>query len=445
MEKELFKRFYLDKEKDIIINLYHSKEDELEYVLETPNHNTGNLISNLAKICNVKTVKNEKGMKVIKGVIPASINGNNEIVYIFRLGGVKIANIFEDGGIQFKAKIPAISKTLMSQTKEYKLPIQKTIVKSYIFKKSKFRTDIHTHMNANLSPDALIALGIKYQIRYPLYYIKKLNLKMSKEQEERILKQREETEKKFESSFEGSSIKGKYLTRKIDDNTFINFADFILNNIENAEYNISKIRASLAILKDGQAVFTNLEKVYLYRYIFCKGKESSKKIKINEKKIEQIPEKDIRQILKIMLNDSKKECFKNISLRQDKLLWIAREYEKQGINYVEIADTELVKPYGPAIKMVEEIHQIMPIIEQETGIKLRFLAALRRIPLTIIKDQIIGENYLRENIDVLKTVGKSPYIVGSDFVGEEINDISDLQPAISEIVNYIEKKIKILQ
>ena len=442
MEKELFKRFYLDKEKDIIINLYHSKEDELEYVLETPNHNTGNLISNLAKICNVKTVKNEKGMKVIKGVIPASINGNNEIVYIFRLGGVKIANIFEDGGIQFKAKIPAISKTLMSQTKEYKLPIQKTIVKSYIFKKSKFRTDIHTHMNANLSPDALIALGIKYQIRYPLYYIKKLNLKMSKEQEERILKQREETEKKFESSFEGSSIKGKYLTRKIDDNTFINFADFILNNIENAEYNISKIRASLAILKDGQAVFTNLEKVYLYRYIFCKGKESSKKIKINEKKIEQIPEKDIRQILKIMLNDSKKECFKNISLRQDKLLWIAREYEKQGINYVEIADTELVKPYGPAIKMVEEIHQIMPIIEQETGIKLRFLAALRRIPLTIIKDQIIGENYLRENIDVLKTVGKSPYIVGSDFVGEEINDISDLQPAISEIVNYIEKEDK---
>ena len=75
----------------------------------------------------------------------------------------------------------------MSQTKNYKLPIDKTIVKSYILKKSKFRTDLHTHMNANLTPDVLIALGIVRQIKYPLYYIKKLKLKMSKIQEEKIL------------------------------------------------------------------------------------------------------------------------------------------------------------------------------------------------------------------------------------------------------------------
>ena len=40
-------------------------------------------------------------------------------------------------------------------------------------------------MNANLSPDALISLGIKHQLRYPLYYIKKLKLKMNKDQEEK--------------------------------------------------------------------------------------------------------------------------------------------------------------------------------------------------------------------------------------------------------------------
>ena len=257
MKKNLFNKFYLDKEKDIIVNLYRKNPDEIEYILETPNHNTGNLITNLAKLWNVETVKNENDMKIIKGVLPASINGDNEIVYIFRLGGIKIANIYEDGRIEIKAKIPAITKTLMSQTKEYKIPIEKTIVKSYILKKSKFRTDLHTHMNANLSPDALIALGIKHQLRYPLYYIKKLNLRMSKKQEEKILKDREIVEKQFENS----ELTGKYLTRKIDDNTFINFADFILNNLENAEYNISKIRTSLAILKDGQAVFTNLEKL----------------------------------------------------------------------------------------------------------------------------------------------------------------------------------------
>lgn len=427
-------KFYLDKEKDIIINLYKSNEDEITYILETPNHNTGNLITNLAKICNVETVKNENDMKIITGTIPASINGDNEIVYIFRLGGFKIANIYENGKIEIKAKIPAITKTLMSQTKEYNLPIEKTIIKSYILKKSKFRTDLHTHMNANLSPDCLIALGISNQIRYPLYYIKKLNLKMSKKQELEIAKQREIVQEQFKAS----DLKGKYLTRKIDDNTFINFTDFILNNLENADYNISKIRTSLAILKDGQAVFTNLEKLYIYRYVFARGVESDSKILLNETDINKIPEQDIKNMVIQMLKDKEKDSkYAKNNFFQNKLLWIAREYQKQGIKYVEIADTNLTKKGEPAIKLLEDVHEIMPKIEEETGVKIRFLFAIRRIPLTIIKDQKTSRNYLRENLDVMKAVSKSPYVVGSDFIGEEINDISELQPAISEIVRYV--------
>ena len=429
----MLNKFYLDKEKDIIVNLKKSKEDELTYILETPNHNTGNLITNLAKICGLETIKNEKDMKIITGKIPASINGDNEEVYIFRLGGIKIANIYENR-IEIKAKIPAITKTLMSQTKNYKLPIEKTIVKTYILKKSKFRTDLHTHANANLSPDCLIALGITHQIRYPLYYIKKLNLKLNKKQEEKIYKQREQVEKQFVDS----PLQGKYKVRKIDDNTFINFADFILNNLENATYNIEKIRTSLAILKDGQAVFTNLEKSYIYRYVFAKGTESEEKIKLTEELANKIPEPDIKNYVLKMLNDKKeKSPYKNNTLRQDKLLWIAREYQKQGIKYVEIADTDLAKTGEPAIKLLEEIHQIFPTIEAETGVKIRFLIGIRRIPLTIIKDQKTSSTYLKENINVLRAVGKSPYVVGSDFIGEEINDISDLQPAIKEIVKYV--------
>ena len=435
--KKLFQKFYLDKEKDIIVNLYKEKDDELEYILETPNHNTGNLITNLARICNLETIKDENDMKIITGTIPASINGDNKIVYIFRLGGIKIANIYEDGEIEIKAKIPAISKTLMSQTKKYKLPIEKTIVKSYILKKAKFRTDLHTHMNANLTPDLLISLGIARQIRYPLYYIKKLNLKMSKNQEEKISNQRKIVEKQFENS----NLTGKYLTRKIDDNTFINFADFILNNLENAEYNILKIRSSLAILKDGQAVFTNLEKVYLYRYIFAKGTDSEEKIKLDENLIEKIPEKDIVEYVKQILEDHKKgNKYENNNLRQDKLLWIAREYKKQGIKYVEIANTDLVKNGIPAIEFLEEVHSVMPKIEEETGVIIRFLAAIRRIPLTIVKDQKTSASYLRENLDVIKAVNKSPYVVGSDIIGEEINDITELKPLIEELVEYVTKE-----
>lgn len=432
----MISKFYLDKEKDIIVNLYKSKEDEITYVLETPNHNTGNLITNLAKICGLETIKNEQGLKIIVGTIPASINGNNEDVYIFRLGGIKIANIYEDR-IEIKAKIPAITKTLMSQTKNYKLPINKTIVKTYIIKKSKFRTDLHTHMNANLSPDCLIALGIMHQVRYPLYYIKKLNLKLGKEQEKIIYKQRKEIEKQYADC----SLQGKYLTRKIDDNTFINFADFILNNIENAQYNIEKIRTSLAILKDGQSVFTNLEKTYIYRYVFAKGIPSTEKIKLTEKAVKAIPEADIVKIVLKMMEDKKENSpYKNNVLRQDKLLWIAREYQKQGIKYVEIADTDLGKIGEPAVKLLQEIHDIFPTIEKETGVKIRFLLAIRRIALTIIKDQKTSDTYLRDTINVLKAVARSPYVVGSDFIGEEINDISDLQPAIEQIVKYVREE-----
>lgn len=430
---EYVNKFYIDREKDIVVELYKDgTPEELTYIIRTPNHKSGNLIKNLAKLSGLETIDDKNGLKIIRNVIPASINGDNEDVYIFRLGGMKIANIYENR-IEVKAKMPAISKTLMSQTKDYKLDINKTIVKSYIFKKSKFKTDLHTHMNANLTPDILIALGIVHQIKYPLYYIKKLDLKVTDKQAKMLSEQR----KKVEKEFEDSELIGKYKTRRIDDNTFINFADLILNNIENSTENISKIRSSLALLKDGQSVFTNLEKVYIYRYVFCKAKFSDDKIKVTSKKVEKISETDIvRYVKKILEDKAEGSIYQNNSLRQDKYLWIAREYQKQSISYVEITDTDLVKPGEPAIKLLEEVHEVMPKIEKETGVSIRLLAGIRRIPLTIIKDQKTSTNYLRENLDVLKAVSKSPYVVGSDFIGEEINDISDLKPVINELVQY---------
>lgn len=431
-KNNFFNKFYLDKEKDIIINLYNNNDDEIEYILETPNHNTGNLITNLAKVCNVSTVKNSHDMKIITGIIPACINSTNEEVYIFKLGNVHIANIYSSGRIEQFCTIPAIIKTLMSQTKDYKLSIDKTLVNAYISKKTKFRTDLHTHMNASLSPDTLIALGIKHQIRYSLYCIKKFNIILTPKQEKTIFNYRKEVEKKYINS----ELTGKKLERKINDETYINFADLILNNLDNAEQNILKIRKPLAILKDGQAVFTNLEKVYVNRYIFAKGKISKNKIDLSMEKIEQIPENDIKNIVKQMLNDVTPESpYKNNSLLQDKLLWISRDYQKQGIKYVEIANTTLVRKGKDSINFLEEIHEILPSIEKETGVQLRFLAAIRRVWLTPL-DTTAGLNELRENLDVLKAVAKSPYIVGSDIIGEEINDISEFKPVINELVQY---------
>lgn len=421
-------KFYLDKEKDIVVNLFKSeKADELIYVLKTPNHHTGNLITNLAKVANVETVKDENDMKVITGILPVCINDNGEEVYIFRLGGIKIANIYLDGKIERKAKIPAIIKLLMAQTKDYKLPIEKTIIKSYILKKSKFRTDLHTHLNQILQPDLLIALGIKHQMGYSLYYIKKLGLKVTPKQEKELLKKRKEVEKKYKNS----KLTGKTLERKINDETFINMADLILNNLENAEENIVKIRNSLVLLKDGQAVFTNLEKTLLYRYAIIRGKQvtENEKIELSLEKIEQIEDTDIRESLKKMIEDAKSgSTYEHNTFYQDKLLWIAREYQKQGIKYVEIANSTLSKKGKAGINHLVEMHEIMPKIEEETGVAIRYLAAASRTLFTT--------EQLKECPAIIKAVSRSPYVVGMDLIGEEINNVTDFSDIIEEIIKY---------
>lgn len=426
-----FTCFFLDNEKDIIVNLYRDL-GRLCYELETPNHHSGNLIRNLAKLCELPLCENERGLLVIRGEVPCYIDAANEEVYIFRLGNTKVANIYPDGRVEMKASIPSIAKTLMSQTRDYRFDISKTIFKTYIRREYKFRADLHTHMNGNLSPDILIALGIYHQIQYPLYYIRKLNLELTQEQEERLAAQRAKVARQFSSS----DLKGKYLDRKINDNTVINFADLILNNLDHAEQNIVKIRTSLAILKDGQAVFTNLEKVYLYRYIFTKGKESEEKLDLSG--VHQIPDKDVLAALIQMRKDGENPDYHRNTVFQDDLLWIARSYRRQGICYAEISDTTLVKKYE-SLEMLQEVHEIMPKIYRETGVMIRFLAAIRRIPLTIVKDQVTPEDYLIRNLNVLQAVALDPYVAGCDFVGEEINDIITLKPMFREIVKITKK------
>ena len=422
-----FGQFYLDKEKDIIVELY-SKDAQLSYILRTPYHKTGNLITNLASLCNLPISFDESGLKVIRGEIPCYIDGDNREVYVFRLNDTKVANIYPDGEIERKAYVPAIAKTLMSQTKDYHLDFRKTLVKTYIRREHKFRTDLHTHMNANLDADILIALGIRHQIRYPLYYIKKLGLIPSPAQQTRLEEERKEVAKRFKDS----PLQGKYKVRRIDDNTFINFADFILNNLENADHNLPRIRASLTILKDGQAVFSNLEKVYLYRYVFAKGIESEEKIALTN--AEKIPDREITDALRQMEADRLDPRFADYTLYQNKLLWIARGCKKRGIVYAEISDTRLVKP-ADAPKVLAFLHASMPDITAETGVTLRFLASFRRIPLTIVKDNVESRQVLRDQLRTLRATAADPYIAGSDIIGEEINDIRDLKPVLAELVS----------
>ena len=420
-----FQRFYLDREKDLAVELYLQGE-RLFYEIRTPNHRTGNLITNLARLCGLETGMDENGLKVIRDEIPCYFDGNNERMYILRLGNTKIANIYPDGRVELKASIPAISKTLMSQTKDYRLGVEKTIVKTYIRSDCKFRTDLHTHMNGNLPPDVLIALGLIHQIRYPYYYIKKLGLKCTAEQVSAL----EAARREAEAQLGDTGLTGRHRERRIDDFTFINFADLILGNPEDAAENIGRIRNSLTIPKDGQAVFADLEKVYLYRYVFTRGKPAENRF--SGLNTAGIPDPEVRNYAERMQRDREDDRTCRNTLFQDLLLWIARNYRRYGIEYAEISDTALLNSaLFPA--RLREIHEIMPQVTRETGVTLRFLAGIRRVPLTIVQDHRTPADYLAENLRCLRAIADDPYVAGADIVGEEINDILELRGVIREL------------
>ena len=421
-----FQRFYLDREKDIVVDLYMEGE-RLLHVIHTPNHHTGNLISNLARLCALQTSEDENGLKVIRGEVPSYYDGDNRRLYILRLGNTKVANIWPDGRVELKASVPAISKTLMSQTKDYRLGIDKTIVKTYIPSDCKFRTDLHTHMNGNLPPDVLIALAIVHQIRYPYYYIKKLGLKCTPAQIEGLEARRMAAGRALGET----TLTGRHRERRIDDYTFINFADLILGNPADAAFNIERVRNSLTIPKDGQAVFANLEKVYLYRYVFTKGVRSD--APFSGLNIDGIPDREVAGCAAAILRDREDDRYRANTLYQDLLLWIAREYQRRGVEYVEITDTALLNRADFPSRL-RQIHEIMPAITRETGVLIRFLAGIRRIPLTIVRDRVTPNDYLLENMRCLRAIAADPYVAGSDIIGEEINDILELRSVIRELV-----------
>lgn len=418
--------FSLDKEKDILVTVYRKADGTAEYALTTPNHSTGNLIANLAVLCGLSLDEDDHGMKILRGPVPAYFDGHGTRYYRFRLGPRDVARIEQDGTVTLYVSIPAIAKTLMSQTTHYTLTLAQTLVATAIPEACKFHSDLHTHMNATLTPDELIALGIVHQIRYPLYYVRKLHLRLRPEQEQVLRLQRAVVEEQFADS----PLQGKYRDRRINDNTFINFADLILNNLENAAFNIPRIRASLAVMKDGQAVFTNLEKVYLYRYVFAKGIPSQKTIPLHS--LEDIPDPDIVRIILQMKADHKTRAYRNNTVFQDKLLWTARNYQACGVSYAEMSDTTLVKE-KESVEMLRQVHAVMPAIYAETHVRIRFLAALRRVPLTIVKDQNTPDDYMQKSLQVLRAVSVDPYVAGSDIIGEEINDIRDLKDVIGEL------------
>jgi adenosine deaminase len=115
------------------------------------------------------------------------------------------------------------------------------------------------------------------------------------------------------------------------------------------------------------------------------------------------------------------------AVARDLLYKYAEEYAQQGVQYAEItaSSTSFLVPEHLAL-----IHEYLPAIERDTGVKIRFLAGLpRNLP----------QELLAREVEKLKIMGHSPYIVGVDFVGFEDNKVEDLEPHIQAIAAWASK------
>jgi adenosine deaminase len=114
---------------------------------------------------------------------------------------------------------------------------------------------------------------------------------------------------------------------------------------------------------------------------------------------------------------------KNKTLFPEYLKCIADDYKRTGIDYAELSFSAFLTD-AEYMQMLEDN---LPKIEQETGVKLRFLAGIWRHS---------DQEWNLDDTDRLMRVAKSPYIVGCDFMGHETNPTLDFEEELKMLSRY---------
>lgn len=154
--------------------------------------------------------------------------------------------------------------------------------------------------------------------------------------------------------------------------------------------------------------------------------------------INSISEKDMETIKEhLMISPITQETFnkmeevyafrgpftKNKELFPDYLRALAEDYKRTGVEYAELSFSAFLtdKEY---MQMLEDN---LPQIEEETGVKLRFLAGLWRHS---------DQEWNLDDTDRLMRIAKSPYIVGVDVMGHETNSTDTFMEELQMLARY---------
>ena len=114
---------------------------------------------------------------------------------------------------------------------------------------------------------------------------------------------------------------------------------------------------------------------------------------------------------------------KNKELFPDFLRALAKDYKEQGTEYAELSFSAFLR--DPEYMQLLEDNLLQ--IEEETGVKIRFLAGLWRHS---------DKEWNLDDTDRIMTLAKSPYIVGCDFMGHETNATLDFEEVLKKITEY---------
>lgn len=102
---------------------------------------------------------------------------------------------------------------------------------------------------------------------------------------------------------------------------------------------------------------------------------------------------------------------------------IAQDSKDNGVDYLEFSFSPVIS--NPDI--LKELDEYLPAIEKETGVQIRFLGSMWRHS---------HKEFLEDQVDRLKVVAQSPYVVGCDFMGHETNSTMEFYNDIKELAKY---------
>ena len=131
--------------------------------------------------------------------------------------------------------------------------------------------------------------------------------------------------------------------------------------------------------------------------------------------------------------DAENDCYrlrypftKNSALLKDTIKQMARESLASGIDYVEMSFVGLDKP-----DTFQKVHEAIWEMERDPELKSFKLRLKHGIPRTYSQEQI------KESLEKAKVLARSPYIVGVDFLGYEINKTTAFAEALEEFAIWI--------